>query len=414
MTERTHPERIVVAGGGVGAVETVLALRALAGDRVDIDLVAPAAALTHRPLSVTEPFDPVDAPHLSFDRLGRTHGVRHHASDLVAVEPVSRLACLASGEELPYDQLVVATGARAIPWLPCALTFGGTGDAPAYRELLAALAAGRVSHVLFAVPPRSGWTLPIYELALLTTTWLAERGIADVRLTLATPDAEPLTAFGPAASRAVRDLLSDRGIELVAGCTIPRDVRGGIELGRLGRLHPDRIVTLPQLVGRPPAGLPCDADGFLPVDARGALLGVPGVHAVGDGADHPVKQGGLAAQQANVVAGAIAEGLGLSVTTPPDAGVLRGVLLTGIAAAYLRGGGAPGFAPAWSESLKIAAPHLGAYLGARDDAELGRHALSLARADAAAGDVRSALEWAAVAERAGVEVQESLVSPARA
>ena len=40
MTQTTLP-RVVIAGGGVAALETLIALRDLAGDRVDITLVAP-------------------------------------------------------------------------------------------------------------------------------------------------------------------------------------------------------------------------------------------------------------------------------------------------------------------------------------------------------------------------------------
>ena len=48
--------RVVVAGGGVAGLEGLLALRALAGDQVDLTLVAPDPAFTYRPLAVAEPF----------------------------------------------------------------------------------------------------------------------------------------------------------------------------------------------------------------------------------------------------------------------------------------------------------------------------------------------------------------------
>ena len=47
---------VVIAGGGVAALEATLALRALAGDRVSITLVAPNAEFHYRPLVVREPF----------------------------------------------------------------------------------------------------------------------------------------------------------------------------------------------------------------------------------------------------------------------------------------------------------------------------------------------------------------------
>jgi sulfide:quinone oxidoreductase len=409
MHVTAHPEtasRVVVAGGGVGAVEAVLALRAAAGDRVAIDLVAPDAELVHRPLSVLEPFDGTPPLRLELSRLAATHGVCHHRDELVAVDVRDHRALLAGGGELAYDSLVVATGARAIPWLPSALTFTGSAETAAYRQLLASLRDGRVTHVLFAVPPHVAWSLPLYELALLTASWVADNDVIGARLTLAAPDSEPLAAFGTAASRAVRDLLADRGIELVAGVEVPLDVRHGIELGRLGTVRPDRIVTLPRLVGRPPAGLPADADGFIPVDAHGAADGAPGVYVVGDAAAHAVKQGGLATQQADVAAAAIAAALGAPVDAPPFEAVLRGVLLTGVTFAYLREGGEPGervtYATSLSAPLKIAARYLSAYLalGEKPESSEARRAqaLAFAQADARWGDERSAQEWLAVAE----------------
>ncbi|MDQ5832165.1 MAG: hypothetical protein M3550_03790 [Actinomycetota bacterium] len=47
--------RVVICGGGIAAVEGLLRLR-LAGDGVDIDLVAPNEELVHRPMPVRQPF----------------------------------------------------------------------------------------------------------------------------------------------------------------------------------------------------------------------------------------------------------------------------------------------------------------------------------------------------------------------
>ena len=49
--------RIVIAGGGVSAVEAALALRALAEDRLEIELLGPEPHFWYRPLSVAEPFE---------------------------------------------------------------------------------------------------------------------------------------------------------------------------------------------------------------------------------------------------------------------------------------------------------------------------------------------------------------------
>ena len=48
--------RIVVAGGGIAALEALAGLRALAGERVSATLLAPERAFSYRPLSTAVPF----------------------------------------------------------------------------------------------------------------------------------------------------------------------------------------------------------------------------------------------------------------------------------------------------------------------------------------------------------------------
>ena len=48
--------QVVIAGGGVAALEATLALRTIAEDRVSIDLIAPEQDFVYRPLAVAEPF----------------------------------------------------------------------------------------------------------------------------------------------------------------------------------------------------------------------------------------------------------------------------------------------------------------------------------------------------------------------
>jgi sulfide:quinone oxidoreductase len=83
-------------------------------------------------------------------------------------------------------------------------------------------------------------------------------------------------------------------------------------------------------------GLPHDARGFLPTDAHGRIDGCDAVYAAGDVTSFPLRQGGLAAQQADAVAEAIAARLGAIVRPQPFRPILRGVLLTGGAPLYLR------------------------------------------------------------------------------
>ena len=76
--------------------------------------------------------------------------------------------------------------------------------------------------------------------------------------------------------------------------------------------------------------------GFIHTDAHGRVPGLDDVFAAGDATTFPVKQGGLAAQQADAVAEAIAAAAGAQIDPQPFRPVLRGTLLTGGAVRYLR------------------------------------------------------------------------------
>jgi sulfide:quinone oxidoreductase len=114
-------------------------------------------------------------------------------------------------------------------------------------------------------------------------------------------------------------------------------VRGRVLLLAGGaEVFADRVITLPVLEGPRLSGLPHDQHGFIPVDKFGRVSDAEYVFAAGDVTAFPLKQGGLAAQQADAVAGAIAALAGAAVTPEPFRPVLRGLLLTGGAPLYLR------------------------------------------------------------------------------
>ena len=107
------PLRVLIAGGGVAALETVLALRALAGDRVKLELLAPDEEFVERPLAVLTPFGGAPAPTVSLERLTEL-GVTRHRGALTAVDVEEHEVRVTEGGELHYDRLVIATGAQSV------------------------------------------------------------------------------------------------------------------------------------------------------------------------------------------------------------------------------------------------------------------------------------------------------------
>jgi sulfide:quinone oxidoreductase len=105
--------RVLVAGAGVAALECVLALRELAGSEVAVELLAPAAELVHRPSSVETPFGGAPAARFDLKPLADDIGVHLHRSALASVDTATHHVYTRDGEYVPYDILVVATGARS-------------------------------------------------------------------------------------------------------------------------------------------------------------------------------------------------------------------------------------------------------------------------------------------------------------
>jgi sulfide:quinone oxidoreductase len=274
-----------------------------------------------------------------------------------------------AGGALAYDELVVACGASRHEAVDGAITFNG----PPGRERVAALAnelaAGRVSEVVFALPVDAGWSLPLYELALLTSARLEQVG-RHASLSVVTPEREPLEILGPRAGEALRAQLAERGVGLMTGSVPVRFESGHLRLRDGCRLAADAVVALPSLAGPGIAGLPSDRDGFIATDEAGRVEGLEHVFAVGDATTMPIKQGGLATQQADAVAAAIARRAGAKVLPPEGDPVLRAVLLTGGEPRFLRAtvtdagivGSMVSRRPLWQPASKVASRFLAPYL----------------------------------------------------
>jgi sulfide:quinone oxidoreductase len=356
--------RVLIAGGGVAALEAALALQHMAEDRVSVALIAPEPRFWYRPLAVVESFGLGRLHGIDLAQLADECGALFVVDALASVDADAHLARTAQAAELEYDALLVATGARPVTAVPGAITFRGPADVEAFSKLLSSLRTGAAARVVFAVPAGVAWPLPLYELALQTSTFLEVHGVMDVELALVTPEESPLALFGSRASAAVAELLRRRRIEFHTGTY--EDVSA------------DAVVALPRLTGLPVAGLPSDADGFIPIDPNGRVQGLDNVFAAGDATAFPIKQGGLAAQQADAAAETIAAAAGTPIEPEPFRPVLRGLLLTGEAPTFLRaelGGGTGDTSIATGELLwwppgKIVGRYLAPFLAERAGAIL--------------------------------------------
>jgi sulfide:quinone oxidoreductase len=202
--------------------------------------------------------------------------------------------------------------------------------------LLDAATSGGLRRIVFALPSGVTWPLPLYELALLTSTHLANHATRGVEISIVSPEERPLAIFGPVASDAIRELLDLRSIHFEAAAA-PLSWRDGVlRLVPPGEVEADAVVALPQVEGVPIDGVPHDDRGFVPVDDHCAVQGLADVYAAGDLTRFPLKQGGVATQQADAAAAAIAARAGAPVQAEPFEPVLRGMLMTGFVPRFLR------------------------------------------------------------------------------
>jgi sulfide:quinone oxidoreductase len=284
--------RVLVAGGGLAALEAVLTMRGSARtEDLPIAMLAPEASFASRPMATKAAVGHGPVWRMELGRFARDHDVELVAESLASVDVNERVATTSSGAEVVYSELLVAVGARRRAWLEGAITFGLTEPGGGIALLLQDLASGAASNVAFVVPPNAFWTPLVYELALLIAGY-ARAASLDATVSLVTPESAPLAMFGPRASLAVAQRLRREQIEV--------RLRANADA-----VDADRVVTLPALSGPAIDGLPADPEGFLPIDERGRITGTVNVYAAGDTVAFPIKQAGLTARQADAAADTI-------------------------------------------------------------------------------------------------------------
>ena len=371
-TQQT-PLDVLIAGGGVAAMETMMALRELAADHVRITLLAPERHFHYRPMAVAEPFTIAHARRIELAQIAAEYDADLVTGALAAVEPGERCVVTRAGTRIAYDVLVIASGTHSRPSIEGAVMIDDRNLGGTLRGLVQDVEEGYVQEIAFVAPPRAGWPLPLYELALMTAHRAHDMNL-EVDISIATPESAPLAMFGPAICDELARRLRRAGIAF-HGSSTAELAHGELKLQPGGaRSRPGRVVALPYLDGPRLRGIESDADGFIPVSERGEVHGLAGVYAAGDATSYPIKHGAIAAQQADVVAATIAAHAGLAGPPAPLRPVLRGMLLTGEETIFVEAelGDDGEFQSTvsdvcpWDPPTKIAARHLGPYLARTD------------------------------------------------
>ena len=199
--------RVVICGGGIAAVEGLLRLRTLAGDALDITLLAPNDELRYRPLAVDEPFAKRGVRRYPLRTIARRTGAEWLQDAAEWVDPQAQMVHTDDGEELPYDALLIAVGGRLVMPFDHVTVFDDAHADEGYHGLIQDVEGGYTRSVALIVPEGHAWLLPAYELALMTAERAASMGEEGLGISIVTPEPAPLAALGEAASSAVGELL---------------------------------------------------------------------------------------------------------------------------------------------------------------------------------------------------------------
>jgi NADH dehydrogenase FAD-containing subunit len=310
--------RVVVIGGGFAGLETIFYLRHTLGDGVDLTLVSDQDYFLFKPNTIYIPFGQ-DPEKFKIDLVRPTHrkNIEFVVAKAEGIQADAKKVVTNQGE-IAYDYLVVATGAamrpEEIPGLrEHALTLWTPEEMLELRygleKLVEQARRGERQKLLYLVPPNNKCSGPLYELVMMTDTWLGKQGVRDqIDITWSTFESGYIQAFGPRLNTVVREEFAERH---VAGHT--DFVVTGIEPGQVfyqnGETLPyDLLVSFPPYVAKERfAGLPLDGRGFIHVEPDSRRVeGSDSIFAVGDAADFPIKQAFLALLQGDAAAEHIA------------------------------------------------------------------------------------------------------------
>jgi len=363
----SSPTRVVIVGGGVAALEAMLAIRDLGGERVKVDVFAPRKDFVLKPLGVSEAFGYGEVLTYDLESLAERSGSSFHLRSVTLIETENRRVALRDGTEVPYDYLVVATGTKALWVIPGAKTFWGLHGQEVISEVIQRIAGDSPAHIVLTMPEPAVWPLPIYELALFLATEVEKSKGSQSKVTVVTPETSPLATFGPGASAILSDLLERHSVGLVTDTT-PVDFSEGTLNTMTGEsIAADEVITVPRLTGRQIDGLSFNPEGFLTVDGFGRIEGLEREYAAGDVISYPIKFGGVATEQADVVAASIARDAWGDPEPEPFRPVLRGTLLTSdgpvaLGVSPASENGATDESDSWDPVRKVRGKHLTPFL----------------------------------------------------
>ncbi len=313
MRAKSKP-KILVLGGGFGGLETSFYLRMYLSDQVKVTLVSDRDCFIFRPNSIYVPFG-LDPEKL---KIGLQKPLKRKNITLVKAKVqeinVAGKIVHADGLKLPYDFLVIATGAEVrpeeVPGLKeNAHNIWTTDDMlklrASFENLRERARAGRQQKVLFLIPPNNKCSGPLYEMVFMLETWLHRNGVRkQVDITWTTFEETYIQVFGPRLHEIVVQEFEQRGVIGYNKYTVEKVDKNEVVYHNGQHLPFDLLISFPPYVASTLfSSLPVDDRGFITTNLTTRQVADHSeIYAVGDASDFPVKQGFLAFTQSDAAA----------------------------------------------------------------------------------------------------------------
>ncbi len=359
MTERRRRSQVVIAGGGVAALEALAGLQTQVGDRAELTLVAPEASFAYRPASTASPFTLSAQRELPLEDIARDLRARLVCDTVALVDDDRGRVLTHDGDVIPFDALLLAVGTR-LAWPRGDGIHWGRGEegAQAFAELLAEVEGGAPKRIGLIVPRHACWPVDAYELALVLAAAAPAPDAAQIHVV--TAEERPLELFGGAASEAITVELEQARIELTTGS---QDVE---------TLLFDQVVSIPAPAGAHVEGVPHVGRGLVPVTPGSRVEGTERVWAAGDCTPLALKHALLAARQADVAVDQITAAIrGTDMPGLLPEPRLQGVIVfpgRSLSGSVWIRSGEPRTHCLWWPPGRTAGAHLARYLAGRDPA----------------------------------------------
>ena len=309
------PARVVVLGGGVGGTLVANLLDKELGREARVTVVDPTGMHVYQPGFLYAALGQATGRWLARDErllLRRDVGLVIEAAS--RVDGDQGVVELERGGSLPFDYLVLATGARLVPEQVPGMTEGAhefysLAGALRLREALRAFDGGHIVIGIAGIPYKCP-PAPV-EFTLMLDEHLRKRGVRDrSRITLASPLNRAFTI--ESASKLVQPIMAERGIELATFFNVEsvdpaaqvvsslEGEKSSYDLLVLVPPHRGQIVVDDSGLGGPGGWIPTDP---ATLQHRSAER----IFAMGDATDLPIsKSGSTAHYEAPVVASRIA------------------------------------------------------------------------------------------------------------